>query len=93
MWLRESNIIFKTKPRVVMRIRRLASLVVTHPVQFVAVRRFHLSAAVMFPAVGYASYILAASPATCGHAMDVPVADQVWVSLNGPREMTFVPGA
>jgi hypothetical protein len=50
----------------------VASLV-TQPVQFVAVRRFHLCAAVMDPAVGYASYILAASPETCGQAMDVPV--------------------
>ena len=54
----------------------VASLV-TQPVQFVAVRRSHLCAAVMDPAVGYASYILAASPETCRHAMDVPVADQV----------------
>jgi len=46
---------------------------VTQPVQFVAVRRSHLCAAVMDPAVGYASYILAASPETCGQAMDVPV--------------------
>ena len=66
---------------------------VTHPVQAVAVRRLHLSEAVMEAAVGYASYILAASPATCGHAMDVPVLGQVCVSLDGPREMTFVPGA
>jgi len=46
---------------------------VTQPVQFVAVRRSHLCAAVMDPAVGYASYILATSPATCGQAIDVPV--------------------
>jgi hypothetical protein len=46
---------------------------VTQVVQFVAVKRSHLSAAVMDPAVGYASNILAASPETCGQAMEVPV--------------------
>ena len=50
----------------------VASLV-TQPVQLLAVRRSHLSAAVMDPAVGYASNILAASPETCGQAIDVPV--------------------
>jgi hypothetical protein len=70
----------------------VASLVI-QPVQFTAVRRVHLSAAVMDPAVGYASYIWAASPATCGQAMDVPVLEYVWVLLNGPSETTFVPGA
>jgi len=45
----------------------------TQLVQFVAVRSSHLSAAVMFGAAGYASNILAASPATCGQAMEVPV--------------------
>jgi hypothetical protein len=50
----------------------VASLV-TQPVQLETVRRFHLCAAVMDPAVGYSSYILAASPETCGQAMDVPV--------------------
>jgi hypothetical protein len=47
---------------------------VTQPVQLLDARRSHLSAAVMDPAVGCASYILAASPDTCGQAMDVPVA-------------------
>ena len=70
----------------------VASLV-THPVQFVAVRRLNLSVGVMDAAVGYASYILAASPETCGHAMDVPVKYQVWVSLPAPRDSTLVPGA
>jgi hypothetical protein len=66
---------------------------VTQLVQFLADRRSHLCAAVRDPAVGYASYILAASPETCGQAMDVPVAYQVWVSLSGPVERMFVPGA
>jgi hypothetical protein len=62
-------------------------------VQLVDIRRSFLAVAVMELAVGYLSYILAASPATCGHAMDVPVKDRVWVSLDGPRERTLVPGA
>jgi hypothetical protein len=66
---------------------------VTQPVQLETVKRSHLCAAVMDPAVGYASYILAASPETCGQAMDVPVAYRVWVSLSGPVERTLVPGA
>jgi hypothetical protein len=45
---------------------------VTQSVRFVAVRRLHLSEAVMDPAVGCASYTMAASPETCGQAMDVP---------------------
>jgi len=49
----------------------VASLV-TQPKQLVAVRRDHLAAADRDPAVGYASYILAASPETCGQAMEVP---------------------
>jgi len=47
----------------------------------------------MDPAVGYASTILAASPETCGQAMDVPVMRAVAVSLAGLSERTFVPGA
>jgi len=45
---------------------------VTQPVRFEAVMRSHLCEAVMDPADGYASYMMAASPETCGHAMDVP---------------------
>jgi len=66
---------------------------VTQPVQLVAVRRSHLCAAVMDTAVGYASYMMAASPETCGQAMDVPVKNMVSVSLDGPVERMSVPGA
>jgi len=47
----------------------------------------------MDTAVGYASYMMAASPETCGQAMDVPVMDMVSVSLDGPVERMSVPGA
>jgi hypothetical protein len=70
----------------------VASLV-TQPVQLVAVRRAHLAAAVMDPAVGYASYIRAASPETCGQAMEVPDMVAVAVLLDGAADRTLEPGA
>jgi hypothetical protein len=70
----------------------VASLVI-QLVQFVSVRRSHLCAGFKDPASGYASYMMAASPETCGHAMDVPDMVNVSVSLDGPVERTSVPGA
>jgi len=72
---------------------RAAGIPVTQPVRFEAVRRSHLCEAVMDPADGYASCMMAASPATCGHAMDVP---EPWANASSARlyvERMYVPGA
>jgi hypothetical protein len=45
---------------------------VIESVRLEAVMRAHLCEAVKDPAVGLASYMMAASPETCGQAMDVP---------------------
>jgi len=66
---------------------------VTQPVRLEAVMRSHLCEAVMDPAEGCASYIMAARPATWGHAMDVP---EPWASaslLPMYVERMKVPGA
>jgi len=66
---------------------------VTQPVRLEAVMRSHLCEAVMDPAEGCASYIMAARPATWGHAMDVP---EPWASaslLPMYVERMNVPGA
>jgi len=59
-----------------------AGIPVTQLVRFEAFMRSHLCEAVMDPADGYASYMMAASPATCGHAMDVP---EPWANESSAR--------
>ncbi|CAK0794365.1 unnamed protein product [Prorocentrum cordatum] len=66
---------------------------VTQPVRLVAVRRSHLCEAVMDPADGYASYIMAASPETCEQAMEVPELVPSEVSLRWDVERMLEPGA
>jgi len=66
---------------------------VTQPERFVAVRRPHLCEAVMDPANGYASYIMAASPETCEQAMEVPELVPSEVSLRWDVERMLEPGA
>jgi hypothetical protein len=74
-------------------VRSVEGIPVTQPVRFVAIRSFHLSEAVMDGADGYASYMMAASPETCGQAMDVPDRAAVAVSLTCTVEMMDEPGA
>jgi hypothetical protein len=71
----------------------VAGIPVIVPVRLEAVRRLHLCAAVMDGAVGFASYIMAASPETCGQAMDVPEIVPVAESDQCTVERTDVPGA
>jgi hypothetical protein len=55
--------------------------------------RAHLCEAVMDVAVGLASYMMAASPETCGQAMEVPEEVPVAESLPMYVDLTSVPGA
>jgi hypothetical protein len=74
-------------------VARVVGIAVTQPERFVAVRRFHLSEALMDTADGYASYIMAASPDTCGQAMDVPDIISNAVSLVCHVDQMDEPGA
>jgi hypothetical protein len=55
--------------------------------------RAHLCEAVMDTAAGLASYMMAASPETCGQAMEVPEEVPNEVSLSMNVERMLVPGA
>merc|ERR1740121_1584463 len=63
------------------------------PVRCDAVMRAHLCASVMDTAVGLASYMMAASPETCGQAMEVPEDQPNAESLPALNERMLDPGA